>query len=85
VVVRGPDRPGIAGAAGGSGAGVIAASSKFRGILGAALSLSACFGHLALSAALIAVPMMASALMLWRSGVETRGIGLEDIQQTLGT
>jgi putative MFS transporter len=68
----------------GSGSGVIAASSKFGGIVGAALSLSTFFDHFALSAIVIAVPMTASALMLLRSGVETRGVGLEDIQETLG-
>lgn len=67
----------------GSGAGVVAASSKFGGIVGATLALFGFFDHFALSAIVIAVPMMVSAVMLWRSGVETRGIGLEDIQQAL--
>jgi putative MFS transporter len=42
------------------------------------------FGHFAASALLIALPMAVAALMLMRSGIETRGRGLEDIQQALG-
>ncbi len=67
----------------GSGSGVIAASSKFGGILGAALALCGFFDSFALSAVVLAVPMALSAAMLWRSGVETRGIALEDIQRAL--
>jgi len=67
----------------GSGSGTVAGSSKFGGILGAALAWFGFFDHFLLSAVLLAVPMLASALMLWRSGVETRGIGLEDIQTAM--
>ncbi len=67
----------------GSGSGVIAASSKFGGIVGAALALVSFFDHFAVSAIVIAAPMVASALLLWRSGVETRGVALEDIQHAL--
>jgi len=67
----------------GTGSGVIAASSKFGGILGAALGVLGFFGNFALSALLIAVPMAISGVMLWRSGIETRGQGLEDIQDAL--
>lgn len=69
----------------GSGSGVIAASSKFGGILGAALAVFSFFDHFALSAILLALPMAVSAVMLWRSGVETRGVTLEDIQRALRT
>ena len=69
----------------GTGSGVIAASSKFGGILGAGLGVLGFFGNFALSALLIAVPMALSGVMLWRSGIETRGQGLEDIQDALGT
>jgi len=69
----------------GSGSGVIAASSKFGGILGAALALFSFFDHFALSAVALALPMAVSAAMLWRSGVETRGIALEDIQSALSS
>jgi putative MFS transporter len=67
----------------GTGSGVIAASSKFGGILGAGLGVLGFFGNFALSAVLIAVPMAISGVMLWRSGIETRGQGLEDIQDAL--
>jgi putative MFS transporter len=67
----------------GTGSGVIAASSKFGGILGAGLGVLGFFGHFAWSALLIALPMAVSAVMLWRSGIETRGPRLEDIQTTL--
>lgn len=69
----------------GTGSGVIAASSKFGGILGAGFGVLGVFGHFAASALLIAVPMAVAALMLIRSGIETRGRGLEDIQDLLGT
>jgi putative MFS transporter len=68
----------------GTGSGVIAASSKFGGILGAGLGVLGVFGQFTLSALLIAVPMAVAALMLLRSGIETRGRGLEDIQDLLG-
>ena len=67
----------------GTGAGVIAASSKFGGILGAGFGVLGLFEHFALSALLIALPMALSGLMLARSGIETRGRRLEDIQQAL--
>ena len=67
----------------GTGSGLVAASSKFGGILGAALGVLGFFADFALSAWLIALPMAVSAAMLWRSGVETRGQGLEEIQVTL--
>ncbi len=68
----------------GTGSGVIAASSKFGGILGAGFGVLGVFGHFAASALLIAVPMAVAAFMLIRSGIETRGRGLEDIQNMLG-
>lgn len=67
----------------GTGSGMIAASSKFGGILGAGLGVLGFFGHFVLCAVLIAIPMMLSAVMLARSGVETRGVRLEDIQTRL--
>jgi MFS transporter, putative metabolite:H+ symporter len=67
----------------GTGSGVIAASSKFGGILGAGLGVVGFFGDFMLSALLIAVPMAVSGVMLWRSGIETRGQGLEEIQDAL--
>jgi putative MFS transporter len=67
----------------GTGSGVIAASSKFGGILGAGLALLGFFDHLAFSALVLAVPMAASAVLLLASGVETRGFRLEEIQRAL--
>jgi putative MFS transporter len=64
----------------GTGSGVVAASSKAGGILGAVLGVFGFFDAFALSALLIALPMAASGVMLLRSGVETRGVRLEDIQ-----
>ena len=69
----------------GTGAGLIAASSKFGGIVGAGLGVLGFFEHPALAAALIAVPMSAAGLLLYRAGIETRGLGLESIQATLGS
>jgi putative MFS transporter len=67
----------------GTGSGVIAASSKLGGILGAGLGVYGFFEHFALSAVLIAVPMAVSMLMILRHGIETRGARLEEIQASL--
>lgn len=67
----------------GTGSGVVAASSKFGGILGAGLAVLGFFDNFALSALLLAVPMTIAALMLARSGIETRGFKLEEIQDAL--
>ena len=64
-------------------AGVIAASSKFGGILGAGLGVLGFFAHFAWSALLIAVPMAIAGVLLLRGGIETRGHRLEDIQKAL--
>jgi putative MFS transporter len=66
-----------------TGAGLIAGCSKFGGILGAAVGVAGLFNHFMLSALLIAVPMAAAGWMLARSGIETRGHGLEAIQDVL--
>lgn len=68
----------------GTGSGVIAASSKAGGILGAGLGVFGFFDAFALSALLIALPMAVTGAMLWRAGIETRGVRLEDIQAALG-
>jgi putative MFS transporter len=67
----------------GTGAGLIAASSKFGGIVGAGLGVAGFFEHFVLSAVLIAVPLTLAGAMLLRRGIETRGHRLEDIQATL--
>ncbi|RVT88706.1 MFS transporter [Inhella crocodyli] len=68
----------------GSGSGVVAASSKAGGIVGALLAVGGFFEHFVLAAVLLALPMLASAWWLARCGVETRGASLEGIQQALG-
>ncbi len=67
----------------GTGSGVIAASSKFGGIFGAGVALLGFFDHLLLSALVLALPMALSAILLSRSGIETRGVRLEEIQRAL--
>ncbi|HSK41237.1 MAG TPA: MFS transporter, partial [Arenibaculum sp.] len=67
----------------GTGSGVVAASSKFGGILGAAFGVVGLFESFTLSALVIAAPMAVSGVMLARSGIETRGRRLEDIQSLL--
>jgi putative MFS transporter len=67
----------------GTGSGVIAAGSKFGGILGAGFGVLGMFNDIAISATMIAIPMAISAVMLIRSGVDTRGQRLEQIQEAL--
>jgi putative MFS transporter len=66
-----------------TGAGLIAASSKLGGILGAGLGVLGLFADLSLSAVAIAVPMLAAALLLAKNGIDTRGRRLEDIQDLM--
>ena len=64
----------------GTGSGTIAASSKLGVILGAGFGVIGLLQHFQLSALVIALPMALSAVMLLRSGIETRGKRLEDIE-----
>jgi len=66
-----------------TGSGLIAAGSKLGGILGAGLGVAGLFGDLALAALAIAVPMALAAFLLARSGIDTRGRRLEDIQRLI--
>jgi putative MFS transporter len=66
-----------------TGAGLIAAASKLGGILGAGFGVIGLFGSMPLAAIVIALPMALAALLLARSGVETRGRRLEEIQELL--
>jgi putative MFS transporter len=66
----------------GTGSGLIAAGSKAGGILGAGLGVAGLFDSFLVSALVIAVPMLAAGVMLWRGGVETSGRELESIQKT---
>lgn len=63
-----------------TGSGIVAASSKAGGILGAACGVLGVLSNLGWSALLIAVPLVISAIMLINSGIDTRGRRLEDIQ-----
>lgn len=69
----------------GTGSGAVAGSSKFGGILGAAMAWLGFFDHFLMSASLLAVPMLASAVLLWRNGIETRGVRLEAIQDVMSS
>jgi putative MFS transporter len=69
----------------GTGSGLVAAGSKAGGILGAVLGVAGVFDSFLASALVIAAPMTIAGLMLWRSGVETRGVELESIQRAFGT
>ncbi len=63
----------------GTGAGMVAASSKTGGILGAVCGVLGMFDSLAMAAAIIAVPLLLCAHMLLKHGIDTRGRRLEDI------
>lgn len=69
----------------GTGAGIVAASSKAGGILGAACGVLGLFDDLAVSAAIIAVPLAIFGILLLKRGIETRGRRLEDIQLEMST
>ncbi|WP_347330596.1 MFS transporter [Marinimicrobium locisalis] len=67
----------------GTGAGIVAASSKFGGIAGTLLGVSGLLNFLTASALVIATPLLGAALLLVRSGIDTRGLRLEDIRQAM--
>jgi len=67
----------------GTGSGVVAASSKFGGILGSGVALLGFFDDLVTSALILAMPLAIAAMLLAKRGIETRGARLEDIQRTL--
>lgn len=66
-----------------TGSGLIAAGSKLGGILGAGLGVIGVFGQVSLAAAVIAVPMAVAGFLLAKSGIDTRGRRLEDIQRLI--
>lgn len=63
----------------GTGAGIVAASSKAGGILGAVCGVLGVFDNLAFSAMFIAAPLIVFGLLLLRNGIDTRGRQLEAI------
>jgi putative MFS transporter len=66
-----------------TGSGVIAATSKLGGILGAAFGVVGLFGNVPMAALAIAAPMLIAAVLLIRNGIDTRGRRLEEIQEML--
>ncbi|WP_348728797.1 MFS transporter [Rheinheimera texasensis] len=66
-----------------SGSGLVAASSKFGGILGAGFGVLGWFSHIGGSALAIGLALLVAALVLQRKGIETRGKALEDMHQAL--
>lgn len=67
----------------GIGVGLIAASSKFGGIIGALLGVSGLFEQIGLSAFIIAIPLALCAIILIKNGIDTRGRRLEEIHGEL--
>ncbi|WP_276321889.1 MFS transporter [Burkholderia stabilis] len=68
----------------GTGTGLIAASSKLGGVLGACLVAlgGGKLDQLFASPILVTVPLIVAAMLLVRYGVETRGRSLEDVNDT---
>jgi len=67
----------------GTGSGLVAASSKFGGIAGTLLGVAGLLDFITLSALVIAVPLLVAAVMLSRSGVDTRGLRLEEVRHLM--
>lgn len=67
----------------GTGAGLVAASSKLGGILGALVGIVGLFNDLTISAVVICIPLVISAVLLLRSGIDTRGLRLEDVHSAM--
>lgn len=67
----------------GTGAGIVAASSKSGGILGAVFGVMGLFDQMAVSALLIVAALLMSAWLLMRNGIDTRGVRLEDIHAAI--
>lgn len=67
----------------GTGAGIVAASSKSGGILGAACGVLGLFNSMLLASLLIALPLLVFGYLLFIRGVDTRGRRLEDIHSAV--
>lgn len=67
----------------GTGAGMIAASSKLGGIAGTLLGVAGLLDLVALSAMMITVPLIVAATLLARNGVDTRGLRLEEVHDLI--
>lgn len=66
-----------------TGAGIVAGSSKFGGIIGVAIGIASLISGLTVSAALSAAPIAAAGLVIALYAVETRGQYLENIWATV--
>ena len=62
-----------------TGVGMVAGSTKMGGVLGLGAAIVALVPGLAPAALFVAVPALLSAILLSKSGVETRGLRLEEI------
>ncbi|MCU4674044.1 MFS transporter [Catenovulum sp. 2E275] len=67
----------------GTGAGVVAASSKIGGIVGSALGVIGLLDYLAFSAFLIVLPLLFSFFLLVKNGIETKGLSLEEVEEKI--
>lgn len=66
-----------------TGSGIIAGSSKFGGILGAIGGVCGLLTDMNISSLVIALPMILSAAMLVKCGIDTRGRDFDDIQRAI--
>lgn len=67
----------------GTGAGVVAASSKLGGIAGTLLGVAGLLDSLALSAIVITMPLIGAAVLLARNGIDTRSLHLEEVHDLI--
>lgn len=63
-----------------TGTGLIAASSKAGGFVGALMGFFGVYNHMALVGGLLALPLAGFGVLLWVRGIDTRGRRLEEIQ-----
>jgi len=64
-----------------TGTGLVAAATKFGGLVGAGLGALGFFSAVELAAIALALPLFLFAYLLRRAGVDTRGRSLEEIQR----
>lgn len=67
-----------------TGAGMVAGSTKMGGVLGLGAAIVALVPGLTPAALFVAVPALLSAILLNKSGIETRGLRLEEIRAREG-
>jgi MFS transporter, putative metabolite:H+ symporter len=64
----------------GRATGWVAACSKFGGLLAQGLSISALVPPLAIASVIVMIPMLASLVLIWWFGNETRGLDLRSLE-----